>query len=303
VSTFAVETVKLRHQFAGGAPVLTDVDLQVPAASIYGFLGPNGAGKTTTLRLLLGLLRCQSGRISVLGHAMPTERTAILRKTGSLIESPSIYAQLSATENLRVWQVLYGCPSQRIGEVLSLVGLGSVGGKPAGKFSLGMRQRLGVAIALLHSPSLLILDEPTNGLDPHGIVEMRELLTVLNREHGITVLVSSHLLSEVEKLVTHVGVIAAGRLVFQGALPTLAAFGTSATRTVVGCTAPERALRILEQRGVRAWIEDDRLCTSVVEPDALASLNHLLVHNDVNVFSISSERIDLEAIFMKLVRS
>jgi lantibiotic transport system ATP-binding protein len=198
--------------------VLRDVSLAVPRGSIYGFLGPNGAGKTTTLRLLLGLLRRQRGRICVLGVELERNRTAVLARTGSLIESPSLYGQLTAAENLRVCQVVHGCPRSRIPEVLRLVGLADTGRKRAGQFSLGMRQRLGVAVALLASPELLVLDEPTNGLDPFGIVEMRDLLRRLNRETGVTVLVSSHLLSEAEKLVTHVGIIKRGALVFQGPL-------------------------------------------------------------------------------------
>jgi ABC-2 type transport system ATP-binding protein len=228
----AVETVGLSYAF-GRAPVLRDVQLAVPAGSIYGFLGPNGAGKTTTLRLLLGLLRRQHGTIRVLGMDLDRRRTDVLARTGSLIETPSLYGQLTAAENLRVWQVVYGCPRSRIAEVLQLVGLADTGKKRAAQFSLGMRQRLGVAIALLASPDLLVLDEPTNGLDPHGIVEMRELLRRLNRDTGVTVLVSSHLLSEVERLVTHVGIIKAGTLVFQGPLQTLIDRAEAEQRLVV----------------------------------------------------------------------
>lgn len=301
MTSLAVETDDLTYQYANGTPVLTGVALHVPLSSIYGFLGPNGAGKTTTLRLLLGLLRLQHGRISVLGHRMPDHRTAVLRQTGSLIESPSIYGQLSATENLRVWQVLYGCPASRIAEVLSLVGLSDARTKPAGKFSLGMRQRLGVAIALLHSPSLLILDEPTNGLDPHGIVEMRAMLTSLNRDAGVTVLVSSHLLSEVEKLVTHVGIITTGKMVFQGPLSTLVERAASASRTLIECEHPERALTLLATENVAAERVGDRIGVRITDPASVASLNELLVRNDVRVFSIGSDKADLETIFMNMV--
>lgn len=200
--------------------MLNEVDLRVPAGSIYGFLGPNGAGKTTTLRLVLGLLNLQQGEIRIFGKPFAAHRIEILSRVGSLIESPSVYAQLTATENLRVLQKVYRCPEERIGRVLQLVGLTDTGNKKAAKFSLGMKQRLGIAIALLNDPALLILDEPTNGLDPEGIIEMRALFRQLQQQ-GVTILVSSHLLGEMEKLITHAGIIHKGRLLFQGTLEAL----------------------------------------------------------------------------------
>jgi ABC-2 type transport system ATP-binding protein len=217
----AVEITGLTHRFGRNAPVLTDVDMTVPTGAIYGFLGPNGAGKTTTLRVILGLLRRQAGRVQVLGLSLDEHREGVLSKVGSSIESPSIYGALTAAENLEVWRMVYGCDRSRISTMLELVGLADTGRKRADQFSLGMKQRLSIAIALLHQPTLLILDEPTNGLDPHGIIEVRSLLRTLNRE-GITILVSSHLLAEIEKVVTHLGVIHRGRMVFEGTLAELA---------------------------------------------------------------------------------
>jgi len=216
-----LETSELSYRFSRKAIVLDKIDLRVPEGSIYGFLGPNGAGKTTTLRLLLGLLRKQQGRILFFGRPFDGDRIASLRKVGSLIESPSVYGHLTAVENLAVWQKIYQCPRERIALVLQWVGLADTGRKKAGQFSLGMKQRLGIAVALLNDPSLLILDEPTNGLDPGGMIEIRELLQQLNREQGVTILLSSHLLSEMEKLVTHTGIIHRGRLLFQGSLDEL----------------------------------------------------------------------------------
>jgi lantibiotic transport system ATP-binding protein len=216
-----LETSELSYRFSRNAIVLDKLDLRVPEGSIYGFLGPNGAGKTTTLRLLLGLLRKQQGHILFFGRPFEADRIAALRKVGSLIESPSVYGHLTAVENLAVWQKIYQCPWERIALVLHWVGLADTGRKKAGQFSLGMKQRLGIAIALLNDPSLLILDEPTNGLDPGGMIEIRELLQQLNRERGVTILLSSHLLSEMEKLVTHTGIIHRGRLLFQGSLDEL----------------------------------------------------------------------------------
>jgi ABC-type multidrug transport system ATPase subunit len=172
---------------------------------------------------VLGLLRRQSGTVHVFGRPLELHRVEILRRVGSSIESPSLYAHLTARENLEIWQTVFQCAAGRVDEVLRLVRLADTGRKPAGQFSLGMKQRLSMAIALLHEPSLLILDEPTNGLDPHGILEIRDLLITLNREHGTTIVVSSHLLSEVERLVTDVGIISRGVMTFQGPLASLVA--------------------------------------------------------------------------------
>jgi len=220
MSKFCLETIRLSHRFAGQDPVLHQLDLRVPEGSVFGFLGPNGAGKTTTLRLVLGLLKKQEGDIRIFGQPFAANRLAILSKIGSLIESPSIYAHLTASENLRVLQKIYRCPVERIDHVLQLTGLGGTGNKKAGRLSLGMKQRLGIAIALLNDPLLLILDEPTNGLDPEGIIEMRQLFRQLN-DQGVTILISSHLLGEMEKLITHAGIIHKGELLFQGTLDEL----------------------------------------------------------------------------------
>jgi ABC-2 type transport system ATP-binding protein len=217
---YCIETSGLRHRFPGAGSVVNGLDLQVPVGSIYGFLGPNGAGKTTTLRLLLGLLRKQQGEITLFGKPFAANRLTILSRVGSLIESPSFYSQLTAVENLRVLQRVYRCPEGRIPRVLELTGLGDTGKKKAGRFSLGMKQKLGIAIALLHDPELLILDEPTNGLDPEGIIGMRELFRKLNSQ-GVTILLSSHLLAEMERLITHAGILHQGRLLFQGTLDQL----------------------------------------------------------------------------------
>ena len=217
---YCLETTNLSHHWNARTPVLQSINLRVPRESIYGFLGPNGAGKTTTLKLILGLLQKQQGGISVFGRNWEGHRMEILHRIGSLIESPSLYAQLTASENLRVLQKVYRCPKSRIDEVLALTRLTDTGNKKAGKFSFGMKQRLAIAIALLNDPALLILDEPTNGLDPEGIIGMRELFRELN-SRGVTILISSHLLGEMEKLITHAGIIHRGQLLYQGTLKEL----------------------------------------------------------------------------------
>lgn len=218
---YSLETRGLSHAFPGGDGALRDVDLRVPKGSIYGLLGPNGAGKSTLLRLALGLLRPQRGEVFAFGRAFEPQRREALGRIGALIEMPSLYEHLSAAENLEIVRLARGLPRSRIDEVLRDIGLDGVGDQRAGRFSLGMKQRLGIAAALMHRPALLILDEPSNGLDPVGLYEIRALLLRLNREEGTTVLVSSHLLADLEKWVTHLGILHRGRLRWQGALPEL----------------------------------------------------------------------------------
>ncbi|MFN6086771.1 MAG: ABC transporter ATP-binding protein, partial [Fluviicola sp.] len=203
----SIEIRQLNHQFDKQNKILHDLSISVPKGSIYGFLGPNGAGKTTTLRLVLGLLKRQNGSIKVFEKEMSSNRINNLKNIGSLIEMPSLYGHLNARENLEIYRKLYNLSKERVQEVLEIVDLAKTGKKKVKGFSLGMKQRLSIAIALLHSPELLILDEPTNGLDPNGIIEMRNLLKKLNEENGTTILISSHLLPEIEKIASHVGII------------------------------------------------------------------------------------------------
>ena len=216
-----IRTSSLSYHYSKDVQTLYDINLRVERGSIYGFLGPNGSGKTTTLSLLLGLLNNQKGDIEIFGQHLHKNREAILCKIGSLIETPSLYGHLTAKENLEVYRNTYGASKARVNEVLEIVGLADSGNKVAKKFSLGMKQRLAIALALLPNPELLILDEPTNGLDPAGIIELRALVKKLNKEHGMTILISSHLLSEVEKMVSHIGIIYKGKMLFQGSLPEL----------------------------------------------------------------------------------
>ena len=214
-----IKTSNLSYQYAKGIKTLSDISLQVERGSIYGFLGPNGSGKTTTLSLLLGLLKNQQGDIEIFGQHLQSDRINILKKIGALVETPSVYGHLTARENLEVYRKDYGVSGDRIDEVLHTVGLTDTGKKLVKRFSLGMKQRLAIALALLPNPELLILDEPSNGLDPAGIIELRELVKTLNKKYGMTIVISSHLLAEVEKMVSHVGIIYKGEILFQGTLP------------------------------------------------------------------------------------
>ena len=297
---FLVRTRDLHHQF-GQHDVLRGIDMQVPAGSIYGFLGPNGAGKTTTLRLILGLLRKQRGDITIFGRSIDRDRIAILREVGSMIESPSLYDHLTAYENLRTLQLIHRCPESRIGEVLDLVGLGDTGSKRAKQFSLGMRQRLGIAAALLHRPQLLILDEPTNGLDPNGIIEMRNLLIELNRRDGCTIVVSSHLLAEVERVATHVGILGKGRLLFQGSISELRRRREEVLSVRMTTRDNAAAVRVLHDAGVAADVDDGEIVLPRMDGERVARLNRELVARDVDVYEIRHVRNDLETIFLDMV--
>jgi lantibiotic transport system ATP-binding protein len=296
-----VETRGLTFSFTRGEPVLTNLNLGINAGTIYGFLGPNGAGKTTTLRLLLGLLRNQQGEIFLFGKPFSSNRIEILKKIGSMIETPSLYGHLTARENLELLRNIYGSPKQRIDHVLQLTGLHDTRSKKTGQFSLGMKQRLGIAIALLHEPSLLILDEPTNGLDPNGIIEIRELLRKLNTELGITVLISSHILPEIEKLVTHLGIINRGRLIFQGTIGELRSLYTQSVSVVLDTTDPPAAMAALAAHVAGAELRDNRIILPSVTRERIPAINKLVVDAGVGVYEIRTAADDLESIFIDLI--
>ncbi len=270
------------------------IDLDVREGDVYGFLGANGSGKTTTVRMLLGLVLPTSGSIELLGRRMPRAGRRVLPRVGALIEGPAHYGHLSGRENLSLLDASgRGGPwrtrRSRVAEVLEQVGLGGVGRRPVKNYSLGMRQRLGLAGALLRRPELLILDEPTNGLDPQGISEIRELLLDLHRG-GTTVFLSSHLLAEVEQLCTRVGVLDRGRLVLQDRLATLTAPTGS---TIVHTSAPERVRATLDGR-VTA-VDGNRVVVLGGDP---AEVNTRLVAAGVPVHGLALERPTLEQVVL-----
>ncbi|HEX6334685.1 MAG TPA: ATP-binding cassette domain-containing protein, partial [Flavisolibacter sp.] len=218
MTPLAIETRQLSYSFDQKRKAVNDLSLQVPANSIYGFLGPNGAGKTTTIRLLAGMLPSDGDRIFLQGKSLKKSLPHIFESIGCLIETPSLYGHLTAIENLKVISILRGLPTANIHRVLDVVGLSRAARKKVKHFSLGMKQRLGIAMALLPDPQLLILDEPVNGLDPNGIIEVREMLIRINQQEGKTIFISSHLLNEIEKTCTHIGIINSGVLRYQGTL-------------------------------------------------------------------------------------
>ncbi len=300
---YCIETTGLTYKFEKGDPILNNINIRVPEGAIYGFLGPNGAGKTTTLKLILGLLKMQQGSISILGKEIDKDRIAILRQVGSLIEAPSLYAHLTAKENLRVLQLIYQCPEARIQEVLDIVGLPDTGKKKAGRFSLGMKQRLSIAIALLPNPSLLILDEPTNGLDPNGIIEMRELLKRLNKEHKMTIVISSHLLSEVEKLVTDVGIINKGKLLFQGTLEELLKQQQQSAHSLLETSDNAGAIKLLTNAGISAHEEHGKVVMPAATREGLGDISQSLAQQGIKVYEITTVKNDLETIFIDLLKN
>ena len=294
-----IKTEGLTFSFSKGVKTLDNVNLDVSQGSIYGFLGPNGAGKTTTLRLLLGLLRNQHGKIGIFNKEFVSHRLEILKNIGSLIEQPSLYGHLTAKENLEIYRRIYKCDKNRIQEVLKIVGLENTGKKKAKQFSLGMKQRLSVAITLLHQPGLLILDEPTNGLDPNGIIEMRELLKKLNKEHGTTVLVSSHILNEVERMATHVGIIHKGKMLFQGTLPELQQMKTKQSFLEIETNNNPGALEILQQQ-FAAQQQYDKILIPYKDKHQAAHINKLLVTNGLDVYLLQPQHGDLEQLFIDI---
>jgi len=283
----------------GSRAVVDNVSLKVEPGSVYAFLGPNGAGKSTTIRMLLGLLRPNSGTISLYGLDPKTDRRDILRRTGSLVENPSVYPHLTAEENLEIARCILGAPKSDIARVLQIVGLGNARQQIVRRFSLGMKQRLGLALAMLGQRDLLILDEPTNGLDPAGMNEMRSLIRKLPTEHGITVFLSSHLLNEVEQVATHVGILSAGKMVFQGSAAELQRKRESRLRIRVD-RLPEAAV-LLAREGWDIEVADDSLLTS--ETNDPAKINRTLVETGFAVHHLAVESASLEEVFLNMTQA
>ena len=293
-----VETRGLCKQY-GQAMRVKQLNLSVPEGAVYGFLGPNGAGKSTTLKMVLGLAKPTAGEITVFGKPVnPRNRIAILKQVGSLIESPSYYGHLTGEENLRIVQTLRGAPERDIKEVLSIVRLDGQKGKQVAHYSLGMKQRLGLAAALLGFPKLLILDEPTNGLDPAGIQEMRELICSLPGQFGMTVLVSSHLLSEIDQMADHVGIIREGELVFQDTLAALHA--RSRHHLALRTTDNGQAARLLGESRIPCTPEDGYLILPLLTDADAAKLSRFLAAHRVDLLRMEERQKSLEDIFLKL---
>jgi ABC-type multidrug transport system ATPase subunit len=293
-----IETNDLTRRF-DKLTAVNHVNLRVPQASVYGFLGPNGAGKSTTIRLLLGVIRPDEGEVTIFGKSIRKERLEILGRLGAMVEQPACYPHLTGHENLEIIRRLRGLPKRTISQALSIVKLEAAAQRLVKQYSTGMKQRLGLAMALIGQPDLLILDEPTNGLDPAGIHEMRDLIVRLPEQFGITVFLSSHLLSEVEQVATQIGIIQQGQLIFQGKPETLQAQLNASV--VVSVDQPEKARQALAQAG---WtVQRNGSQTLYVQANGqsdAAMINMQLLRAGVNVYQVALEQPSLEEIFLSL---
>ncbi|MEV5509816.1 ABC transporter ATP-binding protein [Streptomyces orinoci] len=302
-ATAVIETAGLTKRYRGGQLAVDGLDLVVPRGSVFGFLGPNGSGKTTTIRMLMGLIEPTSGVARVLGEPMPRAVGRVLPRVGALIEGPALYGFLSGHDNLVRFDAADPTAdprtrAARIGAALERVGLTAAAGKKARAYSLGMKQRLGLAAALLRPRELLVLDEPTNGLDPQGMREIRALVREL-AEDGTTVFLSSHLLDEIEQVCTHVAVMAQGRLLTQGTVRELAASVTG--RLAVGTPDTAEAVRVLKEHGVNdLTVRGERVTGELPGTGDLAELNAALVRAGVRVRAFGAERVSLEDAFVAL---
>jgi len=288
--------------FRGGRRALDGVTLDVPAGTCFGFLGPNGAGKTTLIRIVLGLMRATSGAVVVRGHEVPAEARAALARVGGIVEEPRFYPYLSGRENLALWARLMGSAALgRVPASLERVALGDRADERVGRYSMGMRQRLGVARALLSDPEVLVLDEPSNGLDPEGIAEFRTLIRSFVEE-GRTVFISSHLLDEIQKICDHVAIVREGRVIAQGPVAEVVAAGGGGVR--VGCDDPGRAAQLLQGPAGLGAIELDGRGLVVggpADPASRAAVVRMLVEAGIAVDSVQPVGATLEERFLELM--
>uniref|UniRef100_UPI00402912DC ATP-binding cassette domain-containing protein n=1 Tax=Gemmiger formicilis TaxID=745368 RepID=UPI00402912DC len=293
-----IETKALCKQY-GPHTAVDHVELHVPQGCVYGFIGPNGAGKSTTMKMLLGLIHPTAGRVRLLGQELTEKsRLPLLRQTGSLIESPAGYLHLTAQENLEIVADLKGVPHKDIGRVLDIVHLTQDRNRRVGQYSLGMKQRLGIAMALLGSPKLLILDEPTNGLDPAGIQEMRALIRNMPAATGATVLISSHLLGEMEQMVEQVGIIDHGHILFEGPLTELQRH--SRGNVTLRLLDPAKAAPILRANGLTAHGDSCVVTLPPLQDALLADLVQKLAACGAGVVELTPHTKTLEEIFLSL---
>lgn len=294
----AIETFTLTKKY-GPACAVDNLNLKVPEGSIYGFLGPNGAGKTTTMKLILGLIKPTAGSISLNGiTVIDKNRLDVLAQTGSLIESPSYYGHLTGRENLQIIAMLKNVPDKEIDEVLHIVRMENQQHKKVSHYSLGMKQRLGLACALLGRPNVLLLDEPTNGLDPAGIQEMRELICSLPSQYGMTVLVSSHLLSEIEQIATYTGILNSGKMIFQGELEELQMH--SKRELLLRTQDNGAALTLLKERQIACHLQGGQIVLPDLSDERMAGLVALIVREGIGVLRIEEKQKNLEDIFLSL---
>jgi len=281
------------------------LELKIPKGSIYGFLGPNGSGKSTSIRLMLGLLKKNSGTVVLFGETFNSKtRLQILNRVGALIENPSLYDHLDAVDHLRIAaNYRQNIAFSRIDEVLEIVKLTQAKNKKIKEYSLGMKQRLGLAISLLSNPELLILDEPTNGLDPKGIIEMRTLIKDLNKKYGTTIFISSHLLSEIERTCTHVGIIRDGKMLYQDTVASLKESKGTNLKIAIEVDKPTEALTVLKNLKMEhSALLDDLLEIEVKNKEEITAVIDILRAEKINVYQVSIKN-NLEELFLSLTEN
>lgn len=279
--------------------ILDKINLKIPSNSIYGFLGNNGSGKTTTIKILLGLLRIQSGEVFYYGEKFPDNKNKILNRIGSFIESPTLYPNMNVSDYLKTKQIPLKIPQKNIDKYINLLGLENYKKKKTKELSLGLKQRLSIAYALINEPDILILDEPTNGLDPSGIKEVRDLILTLNKEHGKTIFISSHLLTEVEKIASKIAIIDNAKILYEGSLKD---FGLNNNEKIeLEVNEPENALLVIEKIGYKAEINNE---TNVIicecNKNDIGKISHALVENNIIVTSFTSKKNSLEDMYFNL---
>jgi lantibiotic transport system ATP-binding protein len=285
----------------GAFEVLHNINMQVPEGSVYGFLGPNGAGKTTMIKIMLGLLKTSENRVYISGYDIAVNPIPVLAKTGAMVESPTVYQHLSGRENVEIIRIMRNLPRKKTEEVLKQAGLEDDSERKAGQYSTGMKQRLAVAIALLGDPDLLILDEPMNGLDPSGIIEIRDFLKRINSEYRTTILLSSHILGEIEKLATHIGIIDKGVLKFQGSIGELQTLMQESNAFIIRTNNNSKALVGLSKR-FHAHIIDDTIKVNAAGETEVADAIKLLVETGFDIYHVSTCKSGLEELFLNVLK-
>jgi len=294
-----LETKELTKVYKGQI-IVNKLNLQIKQGEIFGFLGPNGAGKTTSIRMMLGLIRPTSGSVSIFNEEFSANRIKILSRIGSLIEKPAYYPKMTGFENLEVCRRLLSIDDKkRVDKVLEIVKLQHAKDKIVKNYSLGMKQRLGIASALINNPDFLILDEPTNGLDPEGIHEIRNLIKQMAEDRGITIMLSSHLLSEIEQIATNVGIINKGDLLFQGSLDSLKK--NNSQKLIIKVDDTDTAIKILKSNNINCNELNNYIYIDSTEPDITLYVQRLLLNASITITQLDDNNSSLERIFLDIV--
>ena len=299
-----IQVQNLDFSYQKGEKIIDNLSFDVPENSIFGFLGANGSGKTTAIRLLLNLYKPSAGEVIIQNKKISLNAKELYKNIGTLIEDPTFYGHLSAKENLKLLATFYEVDNYRIEEVLDLVGLLHAKDKKANKYSLGMKQRLGIASSILHDPEILILDEPLNGLDPKGIAEIRNLFFKFQKEDKKTIFISSHLLNEIENTCSDVCIIDHGKKLFTGKIEQLKSQLSKGDSYKIKCNDPKRAEAVLKtQLGLsNLSVNSSTLTINIDNKEIIPSCIKALVNDDIQLFEISKNETNLESLYLTLTK-